>query len=194
MLSIFSDTDRLNITVVQPSPVMIWLTHWGRVTHKCVGKLTSIGSDNGLSPGRRQAIIWTNGGILLIGPLGTNFSEILIKIHRFSFMKMHLKMSSGKWWQFYLGLNVLNMHDIAYSTAVTKGDLLRLYWKYPKATPYIILMDELWLLGLFCRKLILLWWNMTVVHNDSTNILPIWLSQLEAFSVCISLSLLNKKR
>ena len=45
-------------------------------------KLTIIGSDNGLSPGRRQAIIWTNAGtcILLIGPLGTNFSEILIEI------------------------------------------------------------------------------------------------------------------
>ena len=52
------------------------LTHWGRVTHKCVGKLTIIGSDNGLSPGRHQAIIWTNAGILLSGPLGTNFSEI----------------------------------------------------------------------------------------------------------------------
>ena len=34
------------------------------------------GSDNGLSPGRRQAIIWTNAGILLIGPLGTNINEI----------------------------------------------------------------------------------------------------------------------
>ena len=48
------------------------LTHWGRVTHICVGILTSIGSDNGLSPGRRQAIIWTNAGMLLIEPLGTN--------------------------------------------------------------------------------------------------------------------------
>ena len=48
----------------------------GRVTHICVSKLASIGSDNGLSPGRRQAIIWTNDGILLIEPLGTNFSEI----------------------------------------------------------------------------------------------------------------------
>ena len=50
------------------------LTHWGRVTLICVSKLTIIGSDNGLSPGRRQAIIWINAGILLIGPLGTNFS------------------------------------------------------------------------------------------------------------------------
>ena len=71
-----------------------YLTHWGRVTHICVNKLTIIGSYNGLSPGRRQAIIWTNAGILLIGPLGTNFNEILIKIHTFSFKKMHLKMSS----------------------------------------------------------------------------------------------------
>ena len=59
------------------------LTHWSRVTHICVGNLTIIGSDNGLAPGRRQAIIWTNAGILLIGPLGTNVSEIVFEIHTF---------------------------------------------------------------------------------------------------------------
>ena len=69
--------------------------HWGRVTHMCVSELTIIGSDIGLSPGRRQAIIWTNAGILLIWHLGTNFSEISIEIHTFSLKKMHLKMSSG---------------------------------------------------------------------------------------------------
>ena len=90
---------------------MLCLTHWGRVTHICVNKLTIIGSDNGLSPGRRQAIIWTNVGILLIGPLGTNFSEILIEIKTFSFKKMHLKMSSGKWQPSCLGLNVLRGSD-----------------------------------------------------------------------------------
>ena len=63
----------------------------------CVSKLTIIGSDNGLSPDRRHAIIWTNAGILLIWTLGTNFSEILSEIHTFSFKKMHLKMSSAKW-------------------------------------------------------------------------------------------------
>ena len=47
------------------------------MTHICVSKLTIIGSENDLSPGRRQAIIWTNAGILLIWTLGTNFSEIL---------------------------------------------------------------------------------------------------------------------
>ena len=69
--------------------------------------LTIIGSDNGLSPGRRQAIIWTNAGILLIGPPGTNFSEILIEIYTFSIKKMHIKMSSAKRRLFLLGLNVL---------------------------------------------------------------------------------------
>ena len=63
------------------------LTHWGRVTYICVSKVGNIGSDNGLPPGRRQAIIWTNAGILLIGPLGINFSEILIEIKTVSFNK-----------------------------------------------------------------------------------------------------------
>ena len=83
------------------------LTHWGWVTHICVCKLTNIGSYNGLSPDRRQAIIWTNAWLLLIGPLGTNFSEILIEILIFSFKKTRLKVSSVKQRPFCLGLNVL---------------------------------------------------------------------------------------
>ena len=78
------------------------------MTHLCAGNLTIIGSDNGLSPGRRQAIIWTNAGILLIEPLGTNFSEISIEMQTFSFKKMCLKVSFAKWRPFCLGLNVLN--------------------------------------------------------------------------------------
>ena len=55
------------VGALYPSPfTAIPLTHWGRMTHICVDNLTIIGSDNGLSPGRRQAIIWTNAGILLI--------------------------------------------------------------------------------------------------------------------------------
>ena len=77
------------------------------MTHICVGKITIIDSDNGLSPCRRQSIIWTNAGILLIRPLGTNFGEILIGIQTFSFKKIDLKMSSGKCRPFCLGLNVL---------------------------------------------------------------------------------------
>ena len=77
------------------------------MTNICVSKLTIIGSDNDLSPDRRQAIIWTNAGLLLIGPLGTNFSEIVIEILTFSFKKMCLKVSSAKRRPFCLGLNVL---------------------------------------------------------------------------------------
>ena len=64
------------------------------MTHMCVSKLAIIGPDNGLSPGRRQTIIGTNGGILLIRTLRTNFSEILSEIQTFSLKKMHLKISS----------------------------------------------------------------------------------------------------
>ena len=85
------------------------LTHWGGVTHipVCVSDLTIIGSYNGLSPGRRQAIIRTNAGILLKRPLGTNFSEILMEILLFSIKKMRLKVSTPKRRPFCLGLNVL---------------------------------------------------------------------------------------
>ena len=42
-----------------------------------------IGWDNGLAPTRRQTIISTNAEILIIGPLGRNFSRILIEILTF---------------------------------------------------------------------------------------------------------------
>ena len=71
--------------------LLSFLTHWDRVTHICISKLNSIGSDNGLAPGWRQAIIWANAGILLIRPLATNFCEILIRVQTFSFKKMHYK-------------------------------------------------------------------------------------------------------
>ena len=67
------------------------LTHWGRVTHTYVGNLPITGSDNGLSPGRHQANIWTNAGILLTGPSRKNASEIVIEILTFPFKKMRLK-------------------------------------------------------------------------------------------------------
>ena len=79
------------------------------MTHICVSKQSVIASDNGLAPTRRQAIIGTNAGILLIPTLGTNFSEILSEILTFSFKKMCLKVSSAKWRPFCLGLNVLRL-------------------------------------------------------------------------------------
>ena len=87
-----------DVTVMEAADESI--SHWGRVTHVGVSKL-NIGSDNGLSHGRRQAIIWTNAGILLIGPLGINFSQTLPENYTFAFKKMHLKMSSGKWRPFF---------------------------------------------------------------------------------------------
>ena len=74
----------------------------------CVSELTNIGSDNGLLPVRRQAIIWTNAATFSIRPSGTYLNEIVFKIWKFSFKAMHLKMSSAKWCPFRLGLNVLN--------------------------------------------------------------------------------------
>ena len=44
---------------------------------------------------------------MLIGPLDTNFNEILIGIQTLSFKEMHFKMSSGTWRQFCLSLDVL---------------------------------------------------------------------------------------
>ena len=76
------------------------LTHLPLVPHICISGSGQHASDNGLSPIRHQAIIWTNAGLLSIGPLGTNFSEILIKIQNFSFTKMHVKRSSAKWQPF----------------------------------------------------------------------------------------------
>ena len=62
--------------------------------------------------GTNQTIIWINAGILLTRILATNFSEILSEIVTFSLKKMHFKMSSAKWRQFCLGLNVLHdLHD-----------------------------------------------------------------------------------
>ena len=120
--------------LLRPSYVVyirqLHLTHWGQVTDICVSKLSIIGSDNGLSPGRCQANIWTNVGILLIQTLGTNFSEILSKIQAFSFKEM----SSAKWRPFCLGLNVLkkiyNVTDITLLCKLYHADFqsCQSYW------------------------------------------------------------------
>ena len=98
------------------------------MTHICVGDLIIIGSDNGLSPGRRQAIIWTNAGILLIGPLGTNFNGILLEMLTFSFTKIRLKVSSAKWRPFCLGLIVLSKTMNKPTKSSPGFTLLRLYY------------------------------------------------------------------
>ena len=102
-------------------------------------KLTIIDSDNGLSLERRQAIIWTNAGILLIGPLRTNFSEILIGFQTFSFKKMRLIMSSAKWHPFCLGLNVLKFLGGAHhqgKTTTWNGSRPHRSWRFVILDPF----------------------------------------------------------
>ena len=141
------------------------------MTHICVSTLTIIGSDNGLSPDRRQAIIWTNAGILLIGPLGTNFSEITIEILTFSFKKMRLKVSSAKRRPFCLGLNVLKCTVHSHSSRL--GCLLITGWKMATAlrTPFSKPFS--------CRKIVLCWlkfkWTLVtrVPINNMTSLVQI---------------------
>ena len=80
------------------------VNHGGRIMHICASKLPFTGPDNGLSPSRRQTIIWTNAGILLIRPSATNFCEISIKIKK-SFIHDNALLSA-KWRLFCVGLNV----------------------------------------------------------------------------------------
>ena len=101
------------------------LYSWRPSEHICVSKLTIIGSDNSLvawSPGRRQAIIWTNTGMLLIGPWGTNFINHNRNLYIF-IQENAFEMSSGKWWPFCLGLNVIICID-RYWTWARKGEAL----------------------------------------------------------------------
>ena len=106
-------------------------------TYICISNLTVIVSDNGLSPGRRQAIIWTKAGILLIGPLGTKFSEIVIEIQTFSLKKMRLKMSSAKCCSFRLGLNVLMAYvarrQQTWVWAIVDNIISKVLWHSPGA-------------------------------------------------------------
>ena len=149
------------------------LAHWGRVTHTCASKLAIVGSDNGLSPGRRQAIIWTNDGILLIGPLGTKFNEIIIEICIFSFKIMYLKMSSGKWRSFCLGLSVLRVQGW--------WDIFRLASFIRRVAPSGI-TDSPNYLDRYCVPLL----NMTAISCDTDTTLVQLLTQSNlAIAMCI---------
>ena len=141
------------------------------MTHKCVGNVTIIGPDNGLSPGRRQAIIWTNAWVLLIGPLGTIFSEILIEFHTFSFKKMHLKKPSGNERPFCLGLNVLNKY--LYQHLVCNDfiaifyvdELLKRWWSMVYTVLLWFRKPCYWECSVFLRRffivdVVLIYWNL----------------------------------
>ena len=114
-INLITQTSRFFSMIMSKSPIafplrhslFLWIKSLRPMPYICVTRLTVIGSENGLSSCRHQSIIWCNVGTFSIGPLGTNFSEILIDTNTFSPRKMHLKMSSRKWRPFCLGLNVL---------------------------------------------------------------------------------------
>ena len=94
----------LHIDSEPPYQLRHWAKTWSYVNS--LSKLTIIGSDNGLSPAQRQAIIWTNAGILFIWTLRTNFSEKISESQTFVLKEMHFEKSPAKLWPFCLGLNV----------------------------------------------------------------------------------------
>ena len=91
-----------------------------------------INSDNGLSPSWHPPINWTKAGMFLTGPLETNLSEILIKIHTFSLKKMHLKLSSGKWWPVCLSLNV-TISQTTFSEAFSSMKMFEFWLRYHRS-------------------------------------------------------------
>ena len=119
-----------------------------------------------LSPGRRQAITWTNVGILLIEPLGTNFSEISIGIQTFSFKKMHLNMSSAKWRPFFLGLNVVINSDSGHDFVPIRQCAIT--WP-------ILTVIGIWLILLL---IVLLLHYQRVIRDNKLFWIWIWINQL----------------
>ena len=107
-----------------------------------------------MSPGRRQAIIETSAGILLIGPIGTNFNEILIEICAFSFTKIHLKILSGKWQPFCLSLNLCLL--------IVPWEM----WLYL----YICNCESVIFVDLKARALDMLITVITMIHLNSTHL------------------------
>ena len=67
--------------------VILGLTHLPKVPRICISELGNIGSGNGLSPIRRQAITWTSFHLLSMQILGKNFSEIRLKNKTFLSLK-----------------------------------------------------------------------------------------------------------
>ena len=102
------------------------LTHWEWVVHISICKITIIGSDNGFLAGQHRAIIWTDAGIFLTGPLGTNFSDLYISLNK-SFWIL-------KQWNFNLNGNIF-IHENASENIACKigpfypgGDELNECW------------------------------------------------------------------
>ena len=137
------------------------LTHRGRMTHICASRLIIIGSDNGLSPGRCQASIWTSAGILLIRTLGINFSQILREIRASLFKKMHLIMSSAKWRHICHNIKTSKRSDacIHHITKPQLGQLTYLPWDKMAAISKTT----------FSNKNVLITITITTVYSQRSN-------------------------
>ena len=157
-------------------------TEW----HICVSKLTIIGSDNGLSPGRHQAIIWTNAVMLLIErPLGTNFSENFFEIYTFSFKKMHLKMSSGKCRPFGLSLIVIMILPLQqpYLPCLPADNMtlhMLITWPHDLFTPCLTKHMQINIMQNIDRHnqfvgLSFYWWLVVCIQSNETCIILIFL-------------------
>ena len=76
----------------------VTLTHWGPVTHICIRKLTTNGSDNGLTPGRHQSIAWTNCWNIINWTLSNKLRWNFRRNSYICTQESVFRMSSAKWW------------------------------------------------------------------------------------------------
>ena len=150
----------------------ISLTHCGRVTHICVCKLTIIGSDNGLLPGQHQTIIWTNAGILLIGPLGTKLQWNVFEIQTCSFNKLQVKMAS-----------ILSRSQCVKWTAIIKCIIKLLvisysqncsgFWTTTRMLIWGVLVFVLWLFCKYVQFCIIIFKDAGVENKKDTDIISV---------------------
>ena len=104
------------------SLICIWINGW--VNNREAGDLRRYRAHSDVTP-MGQAI-YTNDGILLFWPLGTNLNEILIAIHTFSFKRMHLKcrLQNGSHFVLAIVLNQSSSSDVW----IWKINFRRIFW------------------------------------------------------------------
>ena len=150
-----------------------YLTYWGRATHICVGNLTTIGPDNGLSPGWRQAINWTNAGIYhwtLRNKIQWNFNPPAPFFLSFKNMRLKVSKSTVKLRLFCLGINVLKGRD-------SHLPFLRQHWFYSNgfggANKQSLTFRSLWDVAVILK----VHFSNTLYRTVTCEIVPRWMPQ-----------------
>ena len=92
------------------------------MTNICVSKLTIIGSDNGLSPGRHQPIIWTNTGLLISGTVQTYFRKIFLFLRKW-FSKRHFVEGRSYTRIGWVARGPLHLHGISLLTHCSRDKM-----------------------------------------------------------------------